>query len=89
MRIVFTKKAWADYVWWIDHDRNELGRINALIENASRHPSSGIGKPAPLKGELKGFWSRRISKEHRLVYRVEGAGEAQSLVIVACRRHYT
>ena len=65
-----------------------LRRINELIENARRTPFAGIGKPEPLKGEFSGWWSRRIDREHRLVYRVEGQADAQTLVIAACRFHY-
>lgn len=65
-----------------------VDKINGLIRECLRTPFSGTGKPEPLKGELNGFWSRRISGEHRLVYRVTGSGEAQELQIAACRYHY-
>ncbi len=65
-----------------------LDKINILIRECMRTPFSGTGKPEPLKGELHGFWSRRITGEHRLVYRVTGSGETQELQIAACRYHY-
>jgi len=65
-----------------------LARINVLIEECRRHPSSGIGKPEALKGNLAGWWSRRIDREHRLVYRVSGSGDAQTLEIAQCRYHF-
>lgn len=65
-----------------------LDKINILIRECMRTPFSGTGKPEPLKGELQGFWSRRITGEHRLVYRVTGSGDAQELQIAACRYHY-
>ncbi len=65
-----------------------LDKINILIRECMRTPFSGTGKPEPLKGELQGIWSRRITGEHRLVYRVTGSGDAQELQIAACRYHY-
>ncbi len=65
-----------------------IDKINILIRECMRTPFSGTGKPEPLKGELQGFWSRRITGEHRLVYRVNGSGDAQELQIAACRYHY-
>lgn len=84
MRLVFTPSAWEDYLWFQDRDRKLLKRINQLIEDVKRSPFQGIGKPEPLKGELSGYWSRRINDEHRLVYSVT----AKEVVIVACRYHY-
>ncbi len=75
---------WADYLHWQEQDRKILSRVNLLIREALRTPFAGIGKPEPLKGSLAGWWSRRITQEHRLVYRVEG----QVLVIMQCRFHY-
>lgn len=88
MRLSFTPRAWADYVHWAETDRTLLGRVNALIKDALRTPFTGIGKPEPLLGDIKGWWSRRITGEHRLVYRVSGSGEAQALEIASCRYHY-
>ena len=85
MNLVFTALAWDDYLWFQEHDRKLLKRINLLIKEAMRTPFEGIGKPEPLKGELSGYWSRRISEEHRLVY----AATSTELVIIACRYHYT
>lgn len=84
MRLVFTLSAWDDYLWFQSHDRKLLKRINLIIQDVLRSPFQGIGKPEPLKGELSGFWSRRIDDEHRLVY----SASATEVVIVACRFHY-
>lgn len=66
-----------------------LARVNAIIEDTRRSPHTGLGKPEPLRGQLSGFWSRRVSQEHRLVYAVEGkAGEDRRLIILQCRYHY-
>lgn len=84
MKLAFTPSAWDDYLWFQNHDRKLLKRINQLLQEVTRSPFAGIGKPEPLKGELAGFWSRRIDDEHRLVY---SASEVEILV-VACRYHY-
>ena len=88
MKVVFADRAWEDYLYWQDADRNILERLNSLIEECRRSPFIGIGKPEPLKGDLKGWWSRRITLEDRLVYRVTGAGADQALQIAQCRYHY-
>jgi toxin YoeB len=88
VRVVFADLAWDDYLHWLDHDRNVLDRLNALIRECRRTPFQGIGKPEPLRGDLKGWWSRRITVEDRLVYRVTGAGPSQLLEIAQCRRHH-
>lgn len=88
MKLVWSRHAWEDYLYWQKADAKILARINALIGECLRTPFAGSGKPEPLKGELKGFWSRRITREHRLVYRVTGEGTGQSLQIAACRYHY-
>jgi toxin YoeB len=85
MKIVFTESGWQDYLWFQEHNRPLLKRINDLIKDAQRSPFRGLGKPEPLKGELSGYWSRRINTEHRLVYSVSET----ELTIIACRRHYT
>ena len=84
MTLIFSDQAWADYVYWQAHDPKLVLRINALIKECARTPFTGIGKPEPLRGALSGWWSRRITQEHRLVYRpsVEGLRLAQ------CRYHY-
>ena len=83
MRIVFTSQGWEDYISWAD-DRRTLRRVNRLIEEASRDPAVGIGKPEPLSQNLSGCWSRRITDEHRLVYHVRGG----DLIIIQARYHY-
>ena len=88
MRLVFSDAAWTDYLSWQKTDEDILGRVNELIKDCLRTPFKGIGKPEPLVGNLKGWWSRRVTREHRLVYRVRGVGELQSLEIAACRFHY-
>ncbi|MCK6570675.1 Txe/YoeB family addiction module toxin [Myxococcota bacterium] len=88
MKVLFTPLAWADYVHWQAADTDVLAKVNTLIENTRRQPFTGLGKPEPLKGALSGFWSRRITGEHRLVYRVAGTGEEQRIEIVQCRYHY-
>lgn len=88
MKTIFASKAWDDYIYWADNDRAVLKRLNSLIKECQRHPFKGSGKPEPLKGDFKGWWSRRITSEDRLVYRVEGKGGDQRLEIVQCRFHY-
>jgi toxin YoeB len=88
VKLVFAVDAWRDYVQWSVDDPAVLARINVLIEECLRHPFSGIGKPEPLRRNLSGWWSRRINREHRLVYRVSGSGEAQALELLSCRYHY-
>lgn len=88
MIIVFRADAWRDYLAWQREDAKMLGRINTLIVEAMRDPFRGTGKPEPLKRNLTGWWSRRITTEHRLVYRVRGAGEGQALEVLSCRYHY-
>jgi toxin YoeB len=88
MRLVWAWRAWDDYLYWQDNDRDLLRRLNELIKDIRRSPFTGIGKPEPLKGDLAGWWSRRITAEHRVVYRVSGKGDAQQIEIIACRYHY-
>lgn len=88
MKVLFTSRGWRHYLYWNEYDRRQLTRINTLIEEIRRTPFKGIGKPEPLKQQLKGFWSRRIDLEHRLVYRVIGSGDDQRIEIVQCRYHY-
>lgn len=82
MRLVFTSTAWAQYL--CHTDRKLVRRINDLIADVMRNGYEGIGKPEPLRGELSGFWSRRIDREHRLVYRIKD----DDVEIIACRYHY-
>ena len=84
MKLVFAEQAWEDYLYWQTHDRKIVLRINRLIQEAQRNPFEGIGKPEPLKHALAGFWSRRITDEHRMVYGVE----EDSLLIAQLRYHY-
>jgi toxin YoeB len=88
MKLLFAKAACADYLFWQVNDRAALIRVNELIKEAVRTPFTGIGKPEPLVGDYKGWWSRRITREHRLVYRVAGSGAGQYLEIASCRFHY-
>ena len=84
MKLIFHEQAWEDYLCWQQQDRKTLKRLNGLIKECSRTPFSGTGKPEPLKGSLSGWWSRRLDREHRLVYRCEG----ETLLIAQCRYHY-
>ena len=84
MRLCFTPTAWDDYLWFQEHDRKLLKRINLLIQDILRSPFEGIGKPEPLKADLTGYWSRRINDEHRLVYQLRD----DELIIVQARYHY-
>ena len=84
MRYVFTQEAWDDYQQWVKSDKRVLRRLNELIKAAARDPFEGIGKPEPLRHQLQGYWSRRISDEHRLVYTVS----EDDLIIIVCRFHY-
>ncbi|MFP1633155.1 Txe/YoeB family addiction module toxin [Zhengella sp. ZM62] len=88
MRIQFDPLGWDDFYHWIESDPKTLARLREIIRDTRRNPFSGIGKPEPLKGEWQGFWSRRITREHRLVYRVTGPGDTQILQIAMCRYHY-
>jgi toxin YoeB len=80
--------AWDDYLHWQLTDQKIMGSINDLIKDIKRDPFKGLGKPEPLKHALQGFWSRRITQEDRLVYRVSCKGESQQLEIIQCRYHY-
>jgi toxin YoeB len=88
VKLVFSDQAWADYLHWQANDAATLDRVNALIKECQRTPFRGTGKPEPLKGDLKGWWSRRITLEDRLVYRVAGTGGDQRLEVAQCRYHY-
>lgn len=77
--------AWEDYLYWQTQDKKMLKRINQLVKDIRRNPFEGIGKPELLKGNLTGFWSRRIDDEHRLVYMVED----NRIIIISCKGHYT
>ncbi|MCF6313109.1 MAG: Txe/YoeB family addiction module toxin [Verrucomicrobiales bacterium] len=84
MRLMWLTEAWDEYLYWQKQDKKILDRINTLIKETMRQPFLGIGKPEPLKSNLTGWWSRRITREHRLVYKVEN----NMLIILQCRFHY-
>lgn len=84
MKVVFSKNSWEDYTYWLKKDKKILKKINDLRKDIQRNPFSGKGKPEPLKFELQGFWSRRLDREHRLVYRFEN----DEILIYSCRYFY-
>lgn len=84
MRLIFSDHAWDDYLYWQKTDKKSLNRINALIKEIQRSPFTGMGKPEPLKFGLSGYWSRRIDREHRIVYKVVDG----DLLIAQLRHHY-
>ena len=84
MKKIWFDEAWEDYIYWQNQDKNTIRRINSLIKDIERNKFHGIGKPEPLKGDLNGFWSRRIDDTNRLVYRINN----DILEIVSCRAHY-
>lgn len=88
MKLVFSDQAWEDYQYWVSTNDKVRDRINELIKQCKRTPFKGTGKPEPLKGDLTGWWSRRISQEDRMVYRVSGTDDGQSLEIAQLRFHY-
>ena len=84
MNLTFADEAWEDYLYWQKCDKKILKRINTLIKDIKREPFSGLGDPEPLKYNWSGYWSRRITKEHRIVYKVT----ENSVLIAQCRYHY-
>jgi toxin YoeB len=84
MRLIFAAQAWDDYLFWQRTDAKIIRRIHELIKDSTRHPFEGIGKPEPLRHALSGYWSRRITEEHRMVYKVVG----EDLLIAQLRYHY-
>jgi len=84
MKKIWFEEAWEDYLYWQTQDRKTLKRINQLLKDISRNNNIDMGKPEPLKGELAGFWSRRIDDSNRLVYRIKNG----ILEILSCRGHY-
>lgn len=84
MTLVWDASAWTDYLWWQAQDCKVRKRINTLIRGIERHGNEGIGKPEPLKHGFSGYWSRRITEEHRLVYKIVD----DQIRIAACRFHY-
>jgi toxin YoeB len=84
MRLIFVDESWDDYLYWQKTDKKMIKKINELIKDISRNPHHGIGKPEPLKFKYRGYWSRRIDHEHRLIYRVV----EDEIWIAKCRHHY-
>ena len=84
MKYIFVDESWEDYLYWQSTDKKMLLKINSLLKEISRNLFSGIGKPEPLNHKYKGFWSRRIDGEHRLIYKVAG----DDILIAKCRFHY-
>ena len=84
MLLVWDQNAWDDYLWWQTQDHKVLKRINLLLQDVVRNGNEGIGKPEPLKQGFHGYWSRRITEEHRLIYRIVD----DEIRIAACRYHY-
>jgi toxin YoeB len=84
MKYIFVDESWEDYQYWLTTDKKILARINDLTKDISRNPYKGIGKPEPLKHKYKGYWSRRITDEHRLIYQVK----SDEILILKCRFHY-
>ncbi|EKV29269.1 YoeB toxin protein [Caenispirillum salinarum AK4] len=88
MNLLWTQDAWEEYLYWQKTDKRVVKKINALIKDAARSPFKGLGKPEPLKENLSGWWSRHITGEHRLVYRVQGEDGDRVLTVAQCRYHY-
>ena len=89
MDFEFTENGWEDFQYWIETDHSIVEKIKDLLNEIKKTPFQGTGKPEPLKHDLKGFWSRRITGEHRLVYKLEGKkGVDQKCFIIQCRFHY-
>lgn len=84
MKLCFTDESWEDYLYWQQTSKSTLKKVNDLIKDISRHPFEGLGKPEPLKHQLKGCWSRRIDQEHRIVYECS----ENEVTIISCRFHY-
>lgn len=84
MNKVFSDLAWQDYTSWLIEDKKILKRINTLLKDIDRNGNIGLGKPEPLRYNLRGYWSRRITDEHRLIYKIED----NEILIVACKGHY-
>jgi len=84
MKILFSTQAWQDYLYWQETDKKTVKKINDLIKDIARSPFQGLGKPEPLKHAFSGFWSRRISQEHRMIYRLEG----DVIELAQLRYHY-
>jgi toxin YoeB len=88
MMVLWASDAWDQYLEWQRTNLDVARKINEVVQDIRRSPFQGLGKPEPLKGQLQGWWSRRITGEHRLVYRVSGKGNQQHVEIAQCRQHY-
>ena len=89
MNVEFTSHAWEEFQYWLENDPEVVKKIKDLLKAIRQSPFQGIGKPEPLKHGLKGYWSRRITGEHRLIYKIQGKkGEDQKCIVVQCRFHY-
>jgi toxin YoeB len=84
VKLIFSERAWEDYLYWQETDRRLVARIHQLIREIQREPFSGIGKPEPLRHAFQGYWSRRINDEHRIVYKIRD----ESVLIAQLRYHY-
>lgn len=84
MKLLWDERGWNDYLEWQDNDKKTLRKINALLKDIQRNPYDGIGKPEPLRGDLSGWWSRRIDSANRIVYREKDG----VIVIASCKGHY-
>jgi toxin YoeB len=88
LKILWSAGAWEDYQFWFENDLGIAVKVHQLVLDIQRSPFNGLGKPEPLRADLQGWWSRRISREHRLVYRVVGKDAEQRVEIAQCRYHY-
>lgn len=88
MNVRFTEVAWGEYLHWVRNEIAMLEKVSALIEDARRSPFAGLGKPEPLRGNLSGWWSRRVTGQHRLIYRIAGSRPDQYIEVAGCRYHY-
>jgi toxin YoeB len=84
VKILFSERAWEDYLYWQQTDKKMLNRVNNLLKDIKRNPYNGIGKPEPLKHGLSGYWSRRIDDEHRILYKIDD----DTLLLAQIRYHY-
>ena len=84
MKILFHEKAFEEYLYWQKNDKKTLKRLNNIIKDITRNPYEGLGKPEPLRYALQGYWSRRITLEDRIIYKVDN----DNLIIISCARHY-
>ena len=88
LNVLWTPESWEDYLYWLEADPERVRKINALIRDSRRDPFRGLGKPEPLRGNFQGWWSWRITQEHRLIYRVAARGHDKRVEIAQCRSHY-